>query len=829
MQKTGIVVFLLIFLFRIDALLLAQPASSFYNHTVVAETIDDPEYIASVTDLNKAIETLTGKPVSAISFNGSVKQPAVYLCISRPGLLPASVNSQLENGTTEDFYISGNSNRLLIVATHPLGLSRGIYTYLDKLGFKWYFPGKDWEYIPAIKSITLSTEQFYTPSFLWRDFFGTGGLFRMMAIDKDEKVKSSWEEWKRRNRLGGSVKLSGHYWETFTIANRAELEKHPEYLAEVGGKRVAVTPGAKFCISNKGLQNLFISDRVKYLRNQLAQQKWASNKIVIPVDPSDGGGHCECDPCTRLGTASDRVFFLANLVAKAVQPVSKKAWVNLYAYNEHAAPPSLALESNVIVQIIPYAFQYVGTPEEMISKWKQKSKGLFLYDYYGIPDWLFDTPLTGRWSTDQLIKKLQYWHINGLKGFLLESSNSIGTTGMGLYLAARLGWDIKENPGKIINGYYEKMYGKNGALWMRRYYEKVNSGFKGIADIPYLYYVLKKARAGEVAGSNISKRVVKLEAYLHYVVLYYQWKQAKGQLAEVAWEKLMQYCWEIYPTLMVHTTRIAQLLLAGLSGNNPLINKWNLYEKNSPGILNTKWISDQEIGANTVKDNREYPLLEDFDYTEPLTTNDFLLAAPKKPAVKEMLLLNFPDILIRTSAKGTFSFSIKTNTSSANNNTQPVVIQFLDTATGKVVFEIKKLINKDYQEINFKRAANKTYQLLVKHVNWLWISVTSTEWMALRNLPTYSSLGKLWFYIPPGKKYYYFSNTIETNPVFFDPAGKKITARKVNAEGVYQLPVNQSGSWWAIDETESKFLDFFTRPVLFFTHPGYSVIPLNDK
>lgn len=797
----------------------------FYKHNIFIEELQDPGFRLSLADLQKSLNQVASQSFLVNNFKGSREESGVYLLLNKPNILPAAESAKLAKGSIEDFYMKGDTKRLFIVANHPIGLSRGIYSYLDKLGFKWYFPGDDWEYIPKIKESILIIDKYFSPSFELRDFFGTGGLFRVMSIDKDEMVKKNWNDWKRRNRMGGAVELSGHYWEVFNIANKTELQKHPEYLAEIKGKRVVYKPDSKLCISNKELQTLFVNDRIKYLQQQLEQRKWDSEKILLAVDPSDGGGHCECENCKKMGSVSDRVFSLANLVAKAARSVSKRAYVNLYAYNEHAAPPAINLESNVLVQIIPYAFQNIGTPVEMINRWKQKTSNLFIYDYYGLADWHSDLPLTGRWSNAELIKKLKYWKEIKLNGFLLESSYSIGSAGMGLYLMSRIGWDISESTDKITQEYYTKMFGAGGET-VKKYYEDINNNFKGVADIPFLYATLSKAEELEKQNPEVKDRLLKLQAYIHYTVLYYQWKAAKGDQIVKALEKLMEYIWEIYPAMMVHSTRIAQLYYTGLSENKLLMDKWNINDKSAKGILNVKWIVNTEIEKKISQDKTEYKLLEDFDYSNsPVVYNFFIKRVSSAEENKEMLFLGFPDALIKTSATGSFHFLIKVNETSANNLSQDIVIQCVDAAAdGKIVFERKMKINKNWQEVIINALPGKPYRLLVKNTNWFKIAIKNSAWVAFRNIPTYSSVGKLWFYIPMGKKYYYFKNTTGQIPAFFDPDGIKINPRKVNEEGIYQLPVSKSNAWWSIDKVDLQFLEFYTKPVLFFTHPGYLVI-----
>ncbi len=799
----------------------ADQKDQLYGLTIYRQAAEHPDYIKSVTDLDLFLEKITNRSFRIENYRKGLTGNGIYLVLNYKDVLTSSDQEKLEAGSIEDFVISGNGDKLVIAAMHPIGLSRGIYTYLDKLGIKWYFPGDQWTYLPQLQKITINTREYVSPSFALRDFFGTGGLFPVKGLIETEIVKISWEDWKRRNRMGGSVKLGGHYWETFNLTYKDVLLKNPQYLAEIKGKRTPWNVSAKFCISNKQLQQLFVADRIKYLNQQISLSVDKGEKFMIPVDPSDGGGHCECDQCRKMGTVSDRVFFLANLVAKAASAYSTNAFVNLYAYNEHAAPPSIKLEKNIMVQIIPYAFQNIGTPEEMISLWKKKSNNLYLYDYYGIPDWHFETPLTGRWSPGALMYKIRFWKQTGVKGFLLESSNGIGTTGLGLYLMSRLGWNASENPDQLVNQYYQQMFSA-GKDDIKNYYSKINVSFREIADVPYLYQQLSNAQLKVGNDKNIINRIYALRSYVHYALLYYQYRNSKDPAGDGSWEKLMRYGWEIYPTMMVHTTRMTELLFQITPVSKELTSKWNLYADKVPGIHGTKWITNNTIEQYVKQDSERYKILRDFDYIQGPVQYDFVssVKTPGKSTVMNFLV--FPDLYIRSSSNGNFSFSLRTNPSSTKNEKQLVTLMLIDTSTGKTIWEEKRNITQEWSQINIRQQAGKIYQLYIKNTNWINVSFDNIAWFNMRNIPTYSYPGKLWFYIPKGKEYFYYKNTAAENPVLSDPDGKVAKPSKINNEGVHQVRVSKSG-WWSIEKAELKFLEFYLYPGGFFSHPGYTV------
>lgn len=817
--------FLLIIFFGLLLCLPAQVAASpLYGQKIFATAINDGHYQQAVADLKAYLQKSTGKTFTTATYGGTPTE-GINIVLNAPGLLPVDQQKKLANGTIEDFVVSGNDKRLLLVAKHPKGLALAIYSYLDGLGFKWYFPGEEWVHVPSLTSIRWVKEAYVTPSFHLRNFFGTGGIVPNPALDPTNSLQHKWDLWKLRNRMGGEVELPGHYGETFNLNYRPQLEAHPEYLALINGKRVPWSVGAKWCISNKALRDLFINDRVQFVKRTLSSQPGIQSKIIVPVDPADGYDDCQCPDCQKLGTGSDRVFFLANEVARAVAKVTPLAYPNLYAYNTHATPPPFSLEPNLIVQVIPYAFQNVGTPQQMMAMWQKKVSRPFMYDYYGLPDWHFDTPLTGIWAPQSLVQKIKDWKAYNMQGFLLESSFSTASTGISLYWAARLGWNVEDNMPAVQKNYYTHMFGA-AAPHIIKYYEKLQGNFAGVADLPYLLSLLDQAM-NAVPSAEIHKRIEHLQAYVHYLSLYYGWDAAPAEEKERAWEALVSYVWKIHPLAVIHTTRIAELLSTRAPANPTLTAQWNVY---TPGekVRKTKFINSSELAGIIKEDRKKYPLLPGFNYTGIPAPNRYVVESkggPDEINPEGMMVLAMPDIYIQPAADGFFRFLLKVNETSVDNAHQTNVVRCVDAETGQEVFKQTVAIDKAWKKIAIKLPAAKRYRLLIEHPNWIRIHIPQNQWAGFKNIPTYTVLGTLWFYINPGTNYIYFTNKGTEHPLLLDENKKSILLQKVNDQNLYRVAVPPSsyGKWWTLSNTQYKMLQFYTNPDLFFSHPNITV------
>ena len=793
-----------VYIFLLSMLAGYGVQAQYYSQNIFIHFTPDASANDAIRDLQYYLGKATGKNFTAET--SAQAGPGIHLVI---GDLP-----RLQGKGTEACSIEGNSSGMTITATHVKGLTHGIYTYLFRLGFRWYLPGSEWEYIPTLKNITVNISAIEEPSFSVRGFFGTGGMQQIKSLDPDGKLVQKWADWKRRNRMGGAIDPGGHYWETFDLKYRSTLELHPEYLAMSDGKRSPWSAGVKLCISNKDLVDLFVKDRVDYLRELLRDNQYGpGEQILIPVDPSDGGGHCTCGPCMRMGSVSDRVFYLANKTASAVASVSNKAYVNLYAYNEHAAPPREHLEDNVIVQIIPYAFQKTGTPEEMIARWKIKSNNLLVYDYYGVTDWHLDQPLTDKWNPASFAARLKYLSGKGIRGASIESSYSAAATGRGLYYFARLGWNINESAESINTEFLGQMFG-TASVGMKQFYQQLDAGFSIKSGIPGLLNLLAQA-SSESSDPMVRKRIRLLKAYVHYLALFSEYSAAG---TDDNWARLLRYVWQVYPTGMIHSSRIAQLYsqkqvpaaYAGFTFNNML----------SAGT-DIPVLTEQAIEADFNADVRSFAGVQSMAKATGKSYQFKNTAASNLPA--EMMILNMPEFEISPDANGQFRFSAKLN-ESTNDATVQISVKDKD---GAIVYSADEPLSVTWKEINIgKLKPGIYYTLIISNKSWTWLRVNSNFYFAARSIPTYALLGAVYEYVPAGTHEIYFSSGDKSTPDFKDGSGKKLTP-VIAKDNIFKvlIPGNDKGCWIRIENTQYKFLEFITKPSQLFLHNNYSVLP----
>ncbi len=497
-----------------------------------------------------------------ISFSNSPDKPGIWLSIQ-------NLSPSLKK---EGFVINSSHNgRLHISANHENGLKNGVYYYLGKLGFRFFLPGDIWTHIPQLHSVYIDLDETKYPLFENRSVFGTGGFPYHPILDKEQSVQKLWERWLERNRWSSEEYIGGHIGEIFNNTHKETLVKNPQFLALHNGKR-EWRSNAKWCISNPELVKLFVKDRLAAFA---AQKQRSPDRNLISVDPADGGGHCQCDACAKMGSVSDRVFYLANQTAIAIRKQWPGGGVSLYAYNEHAAPPHKDVEENVYVAVIPNAYQNVAVPEILLYEWKNKAKQMGTYDYWNLTDGSKDLPSFNYHV--YLTQRLALWKRLGLKGYALESGYSKFAAGIPLYLLSRMVWDEQLDVTNLMEEFTSMNFGSAHsiiAVMLKRWAEN----FDAKREFQVALQEIKQARKLE-NNPQVNLRLDELEHYIYYTALFTDAEDNfKTSQVTAKAENVMKYMWTIYDEALINTSRIHQyFILRPIRDNNmKLVEKWSL-------------------------------------------------------------------------------------------------------------------------------------------------------------------------------------------------------------------------------------------------------------
>ena len=369
---------------------------------------------------------------------------------------------------------------------------------------------------------------------------------------------------------------SGHAYGGIVSGDKAAFQAHPEYLALVGGVRT----GPKLCISNPGLRRIAVE-------NALRQFEKHPDADSISMDPSDGGGWCECEECAKLGSVSDQALFLANEVAGAVNVKYPGKLVGMYAYNYHSSPPNIWVHPQVIISVATAFIKGGMTLDELISGWAAKGARLGIREYYSVNTWDRDIPAAARGGNLAYLRRtIPDFHAKGAQFMSAESSDNWGPNGLGYYLAARMLWDVREagHADELVEDFLTRAFGPAKEP-MREFYRQIDGSEPHLVasdQLGRMFRSLEKARALADAP-EVRARLDDLVLYARYVDLFHIYSQSKDAARQAAYEAVIRHAYRMRKTMLVHV----KALYRDLSGRDKSVNTpadatWNVPEGKNP-------------------------------------------------------------------------------------------------------------------------------------------------------------------------------------------------------------------------------------------------------
>jgi hypothetical protein len=438
----------------------------------------------------------------------------------------------------ERYRLRSTTRGLQLLGATDLAVSHAVWDLLGRLGYRQFFPGATWEVVPAAGDLAIAIDEEQSPSFAARRIWYNWGLWGY-----NEKP---YHEWCVRNRAVKGFDLnSGHAYEAIIAANQAEFDRHPEYYALLAGKR-GPRGDVKFCVANPGLRALVAAHAVRVMRAK-------PDSDSISMDPSDGGGWCECADCAAIGSPSDRVVTLANTVAEAINALDLgPKYVGMYAYNKHSAPPRLRVHPRVIASATTAFIGGGFTFDQVVAGWQAQGATIGVYDYLSVVDWDWNLPRGGSGSRPaDVAASLARFHRQGARFYDAESGDCWGPCGLGYYVASRVLWDVGQAQAvaALTDDFLTRAFA--GAKEpMREFYRLINADTQRRSPSDLLARMYRQLAAARAATTEpaVHARLDDLVLYTRHAELYYAHSNGGGSIDDV-----VRHAYRMRRTMMVHS------------------------------------------------------------------------------------------------------------------------------------------------------------------------------------------------------------------------------------------------------------------------------------
>lgn len=490
----------------------------------------------AVGDLGGYLEKITGRSFPVLRVEDETGSSA-----------GAVIVLQLGEGPEEEggFNFEVTEQELRISSRSADGLYFGVTELLEQLGVRWFLPGPMGTVVPQSANPHLKLQKdSHIPSFASRYFGPTG-----------DKV------WDKRMRFGGLYFPPAH---GISIGKDVTFEDHPEFFAEVDGKRIH----KQLCLSNPEVLRLAVVAAEKYFAAH-------PDKPLYGLGPNDGSNFCECANCRALDSGewdaftgapvlTDRYIWFFNQMLEQLKDSYPERGLAFYAYHTYMEPPTKVVPNPLIVPALaPIALCRIhgmNNPvcpdrsyyKQLMEGWTKLLPRVFERGYwFNLADPGFPFSSVHR-MRDEILAAKSY----GIYGWRTETICHWASELPSHYVAAKLMWDVDTDVDALLEDFYEKFFGP-AAGPMKVYFETMDHALRdsdhhtgGAFGTPLLYPEKIRRQAGEAlakAGALASENpyherveIVSLSfAYLeHFVAAQAARNLQDWDKAQQEWQKL---------------------------------------------------------------------------------------------------------------------------------------------------------------------------------------------------------------------------------------------------------------------------------------------------
>ncbi len=450
-------------------LVLAKRGKSSYS-ILISEAASPSEHRAA-DELQRFIEEMTGARLPIIT-DAEEANGALVLVGDSKQIRKLDLKIPFDDLGAEGFVLRTQGDHLIIAGGKQRGTMYGVYTFLDRLGCRWFTT--DVSVIPKKPTLVLEPlNESQKPAFEYREPFFTE------AADKDwaarNQVNGSFQ--KLDESTGGKVSYFPFVHSFYTILPPQQyFQDHPEYYALVDGKRRG--DDAQLCLTNPDVLRLTIQTVLKWID----QHPEAS---IFSVSQNDTRGWCECENCRRVeqeegGAHSGPILRFVNAVAAEVGKTHPDKLIDTLAY-WYSEPPPLEVRPlpNVRIRLCPIGVceghAYARCVHDRyflndLQAWARITNQLYIWHYVtNFAHYLAPFP-----DFDELAADLPMYKEHGVVGIFLEGDAAPGGGGenaeLRSYIMARLLWNPNIEVDKVLKDIIAAYYGR-AARPMRAYFD----------------------------------------------------------------------------------------------------------------------------------------------------------------------------------------------------------------------------------------------------------------------------------------------------------------------------------------------------------------------
>lgn len=449
---------------------LTRGGKSEFSICVAAQA--PPAERRAAAELQRFVEEMSGAKLAVL--DACDPEGAHVFVGDSPALRGVMPGFDARSFGAEEFVLKTVGKHIVIAGGGPRGTMYGVYTFLDRLGCRWFT--SDVSRIPKRPTIeTGALDVREKPAFEYREPFFTEAFQR---------------DWAARNRTNGNSsqldESTGGKVEYFPFVHSFEqlvppskyFKDHPEYFSLIDGARRSER--SQLCLTNPEVLRIAVAQVRQWIREHPTAK-------IFTVSQNDWEGWCECDRCRRVereegGRHSGPLLRFVNAVAAEIEKSNPDKLIDTLAYWYTEDPPALARpRPNVRIRLCPIgaceAHPYEQCPRSAyfaknLKAWSGITDQLYIWHYNtNFSHYLAPFP-----DLDEFTADIPLYRRSGVVGLFLQGGYAPGggaeSSELRAYVMARLLWNPAADSRREMNDFLDAVYG-SAAGAMREYYERL--------------------------------------------------------------------------------------------------------------------------------------------------------------------------------------------------------------------------------------------------------------------------------------------------------------------------------------------------------------------
>jgi len=416
---------------------------------------------------------------------------------NKSGLIVIDYGDKFDDG----FTIKAENGNLYLTGDNERSALYAVYELLERIGWRFFSCGSAYRmlevgsYMFPCEALTCDKDEFFPENLYIRQraaiAYRDGWSFATRDSEFCAKIRLNAATWGVREmgkKFGGERKFAhsaGHtFCELLPLSEYAE--SHPEYFAEINGKRVTESPGwngePQFCLTN--------FESADAVAERLIEWKAAEpDADYVSVSQNDNLLFCECENCKKAYKKHGRfgtLILYVNEVAERLERVYPELKIHTYAYmGTDDINDSVKAHKNVVIQWCPVTMcrnHALDDPScrlnaKHLSALKTLAKvtdNVFVFDYRSCLKYAM-LNFTDIFKLRETMRAYAENHVTGLYSELcLETLNEPTFEELRAYLFGKLLWNpymSEEEYDGHINEFLKYFYGA-GWRFIREYLER---------------------------------------------------------------------------------------------------------------------------------------------------------------------------------------------------------------------------------------------------------------------------------------------------------------------------------------------------------------------